>query len=77
GYICETDTFGAQREMHEVKEGDVLVIKNAGAYGFTMASNYNMRLRPAEVLIWKGKAQLIRKRETFEDLIANQIPLPS
>jgi len=77
GYICETDTFGAQRELHEVKEGDVLAIKNAGAYGFTMASNYNMRLRPAEVLIWKGKAQLIRKRETFEDLIANQIPLPS
>jgi diaminopimelate decarboxylase len=63
--------------MHEVKEGDVLAIKNAGAYGFTMASNYNMRLRPAEVLIRKGKAQLIRKRETFEDLIANQIPLPS
>jgi diaminopimelate decarboxylase len=72
GYICETDTLAAQRQLHTVKEGDFLVLKNAGAYGFTMASNYNARLRPAEVLVWKGKAHLIRKREQFEDLLRNQ-----
>lgn len=73
GYICETDTFGLDRKMNEVKEGDILAFKNAGAYGFSMASNYNSRLRPAEVLIYQGKPQLIRKREDFEDLIRNQI----
>ncbi|HSF53157.1 MAG TPA: diaminopimelate decarboxylase [Algoriphagus sp.] len=72
GYICETDTIASHRELNEVKMGDLLVIKNAGAYGYSMASNYNSRLRPAEVLIWEGKAQLIRKRENFEDLIRNQ-----
>jgi diaminopimelate decarboxylase len=72
GYICETDTIASNRELNEVKTGDLLVIKNAGAYGYSMASNYNSRLRPAEVLIWEGKALLIRTRETFEDLIRNQ-----
>lgn len=72
GYICETDTLAAERSLNEVKEGDLLVLKNAGAYGFTMASNYNARLRPAEVLIWQGKALLIRQREQFEDLIRHQ-----
>jgi diaminopimelate decarboxylase len=72
GYICETDTIASQRELSEVKEGDLLVIKNAGAYGFSMSSNYNSRLRPAEVLIWEGKPLLIRRREEFEDLIRNQ-----
>lgn len=72
GYICETDTIASHRELNEVRPGDLLVIKNAGAYGYSMASNYNSRLRPAEVLIWEGKAQLIRKRESFEDLIRNQ-----
>ena len=72
GYICETDTIASHRELNEVKAGDLLVIKNAGAYGYSMASNYNSRLRPAEVLIWEGKALLIRKREEFEDLIRNQ-----
>jgi len=72
GYICETDTLASQRQLHTVKEGDVLVIQNAGAYGYTMSSNYNARLRPAEVLVWKGKVHLIRKREEFEDLIRNQ-----
>ncbi len=72
GYICETDTIASHRELNEVKAGDLLVIKNAGAYGYSMASNYNSRLRPAEVLIWNGKAQLIRRREEFEDLIRNQ-----
>ncbi len=72
GYICETDTIASQRELDEVKIGDLLVIKNAGAYGFSMASNYNSRLRPAEVLILNGTAHLIRRRENFEDLIRNQ-----
>ena len=72
GYICETDTLAAHRQLHTVKEGDLLVLKNAGAYGFTMASNYNARLLPAEVLVWEGKAHLIRKREQFEDLLRNQ-----
>lgn len=72
GYICETDTIASHRELNEVKEGDLLVIKNAGAYGYSMASNYNSRLRPAEVLIWEGKPLLIRRREEFEDLIKHQ-----
>ncbi len=72
GYICETDTIASHRELGEVKAGDLLVIKNAGAYGYSMASNYNSRLRPAEVLIWEGKASIIRRREEFEDLIRNQ-----
>jgi diaminopimelate decarboxylase len=75
GYICETDTFGMDRELNEVREGDILALKNAGAYGYSMSSNYNSRLRPAEVLVYKGKAQLIRKRETFEDLLKNQITI--
>lgn len=75
GYICETDTLGSQRELNTVTEGDLLVIQNAGAYGFTMASNYNARLRPAEVLVWEGKAFLIRERERFEDLLRNQVSI--
>ncbi|MGB5821626.1 MAG: diaminopimelate decarboxylase [Saonia sp.] len=73
GYICETDTFASNRRINEISEGDVLCFKNAGAYCFTMASNYNSRFRPAEVLWHKGKAVLIRKRETFDDLIKNQV----
>jgi diaminopimelate decarboxylase len=75
GYICETDTLAADRKLSEVRAGDVLVLKNAGAYGFSMASNYNSRLRPAEVLIWKGEAHLIRKQEEFEDLIRHQVQI--
>lgn len=73
GYICETDTFGNNRRINEINEGDVLCFKNAGAYCFSMASNYNSRFRPAEILWYKGKAHLIRKRETFDDIIHNQI----
>jgi diaminopimelate decarboxylase len=72
GYICETDTIGADRKINEVREGDILAIKNAGAYGFSMASNYNSRLRPAEVLILNGQARLIREREKLEDLLRGQ-----
>ncbi|MCB0593728.1 MAG: diaminopimelate decarboxylase [Lewinellaceae bacterium] len=73
GYICETDTFGINRRIAEIHEGDILCIHNAGAYCFSMASNYNSRFRPAEVLIYKGKPYLIRQRETMEDLLRNQV----
>lgn len=73
GYICETDTFGWDRKLNEVREGDILCLHNAGAYGFSMSSNYNSRYRPAEVLIKDGKAQLIRRRENLEDLLATQV----
>ncbi|WP_138990440.1 diaminopimelate decarboxylase [Larkinella sp. C7] len=73
GYICETDTLGWDRSLNEVRPGDVLALKNAGAYGFSMSSNYNSRVRPAEVLVYDGKPHLIRRRETFEDLVRNQI----
>ena len=75
GYICETDTFGWDRKLNEVKEGDILAFHNAGAYGFSMASNYNSRFRPAEVFIVDGQAHLIRRRETFDDLLQTQIDL--
>jgi diaminopimelate decarboxylase len=73
GYICETDTFANNRRINEISEGDILCFKNAGAYCFTMASNYNSRFRPPEVLWHNGKAVLIRERETFDDLIKNQV----
>lgn len=74
GYICETDTFANNRRITEIKEGDILCFRNAGAYCFSMASNYNSRYKPAEVLWIDGKGVLIRQAETFEDLIKNQIP---
>jgi len=73
GYICETDTFGWNRKIHDIHEGDYLVFLNAGAYCFTMASNYNSRLRPPEVLIHEGKDYLIRERETLDDILKNQV----
>ena len=73
GYICETDTFASNRKISEIKEGDILSFSNAGAYSFSMASNYNSRYRPAEVLWHDGKAHLIRKRENFEDLVRGQV----
>ena len=73
GYICETDTFGGNRKIAEISEGDYLVFKNAGAYCFTMSSNYNSRFRPAEILYKEGKGFLINKRETMDDLLRNQI----
>lgn len=73
GYICETDTFASNRQIAEISEGDILCFRNAGAYCFTMASNYNSRFRPAEVLWHNGNAHLIRKAETMEDLTRNQI----
>ncbi|HMK06314.1 MAG TPA: diaminopimelate decarboxylase [Flavobacterium sp.] len=75
GYICETDTFANNRPISEIKEGDILCFRNAGAYCFSMSSNYNSRYKPAEVLWKDGKGILIRERETFGDLLKNQIML--
>jgi len=75
GYICETDTIAADRKLKEVRVDDVLAILNAGAYGFSMSSNYNSRLRPPEVLILDGNTKLIRERETFEDILRHQIEI--
>ncbi len=75
GYICETDTFANNRRISEINEGDILCFKNAGAYCFTMASNYNSRYRPAEVLIHNDQPHLIRERETFEDILNNQVEI--
>lgn len=73
GNICETDTFASDREIAEIRENDKLLFFNAGAYGIEMASNYNSRLRPAEVMVKDGRIYLIRKREMIEDLLKNQV----
>ncbi|MCC6600454.1 MAG: diaminopimelate decarboxylase [Crocinitomicaceae bacterium] len=73
GNICETDTFAWDRVLNEVREDDYLLFHNAGAYGFEMSSNFNSRFRPAEVMVEAGKARLIRKRETIDELLGRQI----
>ena len=73
GNICETDTFAEDRAIAEIREGDLLVFKNAGAYGFEMASQYNARFRPAEVLFSAGQHRLIRRRENLDDLLSTQV----
>ncbi len=73
GNICETDTFAWDRQLPEVREGDYLAFYNAGAYGFEMSSNFNSRLKPAEVMIENDEAKLIRKRDVFEDLLRGQV----
>ena len=75
GYICETDTFASDRILPEVRPNDVLSLLNAGAYGFTMSSNYNARPRPAEVLLDDDGVRLIRRHETLEDLLQTQLDL--
>lgn len=75
GNICETDTFAADRELAEVREGDLLILRNVGAYGYSMASNYNSRFRPAEVMVVDGQAKLIRHRDTLEQLLAGQVDI--
>ncbi len=75
GYICETDTFANNRRINEINEGDILSFQNAGAYCYSMSSNYNSRYRPAEILWHNNKAHLIRKRETFEDILKNQVEI--
>ena len=73
GNICETDTFAWDRTLTEVREGDYLVFYNAGAYGFEMSSNFNSRLKPAEVLVKDGISKLIRHADVFDDLLRNQV----
>jgi len=73
GNICETDTFAWDRTINEVREGDLLLMYNAGAYGFEMSSHFNSRLKPAEVMVKNNETLLIRKRDNFEDLLNNQI----
>ena len=75
GYICETDTVASNRKIPEIKENDILAFKNAGAYCYSMSNNYNSRYRPAEILWYNNKANLIRKQEDFNDLISNQVIL--
>ena len=75
GNICETDTFAEDRMIAEIREDDYLVFYNAGAYGFEMASNYNSRFKPAEVLVKNNKARLVRRRDTMEDMLATQVIL--
>ncbi|MBC8144238.1 MAG: diaminopimelate decarboxylase, partial [bacterium] len=73
GCICETDTFGVDRRLVETHEGDIMVLRNAGAYGFAMSSNYNSRPRTAEVMIVDGEARIIRRRETLDDILRTQL----
>lgn len=75
GYICETDTFANNRRITEINEDGILAFSNAGAYCYSMSSNYNSRYRPAEVLVYNGEAHLIRKRETFDDILNNQVEI--
>ena len=77
GPICESADFLAkERKMPRVKEGDYLAVMGAGAYGFSMSSNYNSRGRAEEVLVVKDEVFIIRKREKDEDLIRNEIIPP-
>jgi len=74
GPVCESgDFFALGREMPEVHEGDLLAIMSAGAYGFVMASNYNSRPLPAEALVRGDKFALIRKRQTWDDLVREEV----
>ena len=76
--VCFTTfTFASNRRIQEIAEGDILCFRNAGAYCYSMSSNYNSRYKPAEVLWINGEGHLIRAHETFEDLLKNQIPLPA
>ncbi len=74
GPICESgDFFAKERNVAKVKEGDYLAVMSSGAYGFSMSSNYNSRPRAAEVMVSGSKARLIRKRESYADLIRNEL----
>ncbi|MCP3951060.1 MAG: diaminopimelate decarboxylase [Desulfobacterales bacterium] len=75
GNLCEIDNLGQDRVLPEVREKDLIAIKSTGAYGFSMASSYNSRPRPAEVLVINGKAHLIRKRETYADMVKNIVEI--
>jgi diaminopimelate decarboxylase len=73
GPVCETGDFLARdRNLERVQPGDLLAVRDTGAYGFVMSSNYNMRPRAAEALVEDGALHLIRRRETFEDLVRTE-----
>jgi diaminopimelate decarboxylase len=74
GPVCESgDFFAKNRDLAQANEGEYLAVMGAGAYGFSMSSNYNSRLRAAEVMVKNDKAYLVRKREAYEDLIMNEV----
>ena len=74
GPVCETgDFFARDRQLQPVKPGDLIALLDAGAYGMAQSSNYNTRVRPAEVLVEGAKARLIRRRETMADLLAPEM----
>jgi diaminopimelate decarboxylase len=74
GPVCESgDFFAHDRSMAEVRAGELVAILDAGAYGMSLASNYNSRVRPAEVLVAGGVARLVRQRETLDDLMVAEI----
>ena len=75
GYICEKDTFAEKRKVSRISKDDILCFKNAGAYGYNMSSNYNSRLKPAEVCIHNNELKKIREEEKLEDLFKNQIDI--
>ena len=75
GNICETDTFAENRSLPQIREGDYLVFRNAGAYCFEMSSHYNSRFKPAEIMLKDGQLHLIRKRDEIEDLLKNQVEI--
>lgn len=76
GPVCESgDFFARDRKMPVMEAGDLAVLLDAGAYGMSLASNYNTRVRPAEVLVENGRARLIRRRESLDDLLANELVL--
>jgi diaminopimelate decarboxylase len=80
GPVCETGDFLARnRELAAVSPGDLLAIHDVGAYGFSMSSNYNLRPRAAEIMVDRDTARLIRRRETFEDMVRSEVdePLPT
>jgi diaminopimelate decarboxylase len=73
GPVCESGDFFAQdRELPAVSAGDRIALLSAGAYGFVMASNYNSRRLPAEILVEGGKAAVVRERQTWDNLIAGE-----
>ena len=74
GPVCETSDFLARRrELERPEPGDLLAVRDVGAYGFVMSSNYNLRPRAAEALVEDGRARLIRRRETFDDLVRTEV----
>jgi diaminopimelate decarboxylase len=77
GPICESgDFFAKERKLPKIKEGEYLAVMSAGAYGFSMSSNYNSRRRAEEVMVVEDKVFVIRKRETYEDLVQEEIVPP-